>query len=484
VRRWQGNPWAALVTVCLGFFMTLLDLTIVSVAIPKMTAGLHASLDDVLWVLNGYMLVLAVLLITFGRIGDILGPKRLFIAGLAVFTVASAACGLSQTAGELVTARVVQGLGAAILMPQTQSIITLVFPPHRRGAAFGVWGAIAGIASVAGPTLGGLLVTSFSWRWIFFLNLPVGAVTLAMALTVLPGTRSGRRHQLDWAGVMLSSLGLLALTYGLTEGQRYGWGVITGFVSVPVVIGTGVVLLAGFAVQQARRQRKEPLLPFALFRIRDYAAMNAVAMAVAVGMIGFFLPVTIYLQTVLGFSALRTGLTLAPLALASVAVSPAAGRLTDVIGGKYIVLGGQLTFAAGLTWILLIVRQGTSQAAFVPGMIVAGLGVGATYAPMSGTAMRRIGPAFAGSASGVLNTSRQLGLVIGNVTVGVLLQAGLSARLPRLAFGQAFVGAMRPALLIPVGFALAGAVAALFASGRPVPPPLPRRRGAAADVAG
>src|ERR1700722_15400172 len=175
MRKLHGNPWAVLVVVSLGFFMTLLDLTIVNIAIPNMIDRLHASLDDVLWVLNAYALVLAVLVITAGRLGDLLGPRTMFVAGIAVFTGAAAACGFAPGAGWLIAFRAVQGLGAAMLMPQTLALVTMTFPPDRRGAAFGVWGAVAGLATIAGPTLGGLLVTAFDWRWIFFVNLPIGA---------------------------------------------------------------------------------------------------------------------------------------------------------------------------------------------------------------------------------------------------------------------------------------------------------------------
>src|SRR6202042_3556222 len=188
-------------------------------------------------------LVLAVLVITAGRLGDLIGPRIMFAMGIAVFTVASAACGLAPSAGWLIGFRAVQGLGAAMLMPQTLTIITNTFPAERRGAAFGVWGAVAGVATIAGPTLGGLLVTAFDWRWIFFVNLPIGAAVLAVTFFIIPGFQPGRRHRFDVAGVALASLGLLGICYGLVEGQRYDWGTVTSFVSIPLIIAAGVVLL-------------------------------------------------------------------------------------------------------------------------------------------------------------------------------------------------------------------------------------------------
>src|SRR5580700_5012000 len=239
--RSRGNPWVILIVVSLGFFMTLLDLTIVNIAIPNMISRLHASLDDVLWVINAYALVLAVLLITAGRLGDLLGQRRVFFAGIALFTLASAACGLAPSAGWLIGFRAVQGLGAALLMPQTLAILTMVFPAERRGAAFGVWGAVAGVATIAGPTLGGLLVTAYDWRYIFFVNLPIGVIVLALTFVLIPDLRTGRQHSFDIAGVLLASGSLLAICYALVEVQKYNWGTIKGFISIPLLDRKSVV---------------------------------------------------------------------------------------------------------------------------------------------------------------------------------------------------------------------------------------------------
>src|SRR5438876_8462963 len=201
------NPWPALLVICLGFFMIMLDTTIVYVATPSILTSLQTSLDSVLWVFNGYLLAYAVLLITAGRLGDVFGPRNLFAAGLVVFTAASAACGLSQDAGQLIAARVVQGVGGAMLAPQSLTILTAVFPAERRGAALGIWGAVIGLSTVAGPTLGGLVVTYFDWPWIFFLNLPVGAIALVATLAIVPDVRPGRAHRFDVPGTVLASSG-------------------------------------------------------------------------------------------------------------------------------------------------------------------------------------------------------------------------------------------------------------------------------------
>src|ERR1700736_4845947 len=236
------NEWLVLVFLSLGFFMILLDTTIVNIAIPAMISGLNSSLDQILLVNNPYLLAYAGLLIPAGRLGDFFGPRRLFALGLAIFTVASALCGLSQDGNQLIAARILQGVGGAILTPQTLSIITVIFPPERRGAAFGVWGAVAGVAAITGPTLGGFLVTYIDWRWIFFVNVPVGLLALAGALLGGPDLRPGVRHRLDIVGVVLASASLFLVVFGLVEGQRYNWGAIWGPITIPELIVAGVVL--------------------------------------------------------------------------------------------------------------------------------------------------------------------------------------------------------------------------------------------------
>jgi EmrB/QacA subfamily drug resistance transporter len=437
VRKYAANPWLVLLVVSLGFFMTLLDLTIVNIAIPNMITKLHASLDDILWVINAYALVLAVLVITAGRLGDLIGPRTLFFAGVAVFTAASVACGFSPSPGWLIGFRAVQGLGAAMLMPQTLTIITNTFPPERRGAAFGIWGAVAGVATIAGPTLGGLLVTAFDWRYIFFVNLPIGLIVLVLTLFIIPDVRLGRRHRIDVLGVLLATAALLAICYGIVEGQKYDWGTITSFISIPLILGVGVVLLAVFLLYQKATQNREPLIPFAVFRDRNFSVMNWVSGVLAIGMMGIFLPFTIYLQSVLGFTALKAGLALAPASLISIFVAPVAGRMTDRIGGKYILMSGLILFGAGMGWLALIARPDSSWQSFLAPLILAGLGMGCVFAPLITVAMRNIQPQMAGAASGVLNTVRQVGLVIGTAAVGALLQNRLVSSMTSQAAARA-----------------------------------------------
>ncbi len=422
------NPWLVLLVLTTGFFMIMLDTTIVNVAIPAMSTGLNTTFDQILWVLNAYVLVYAVLLITAGRLGDLYGQRSLFAIGLAVFTVASALCGVAQNAGELIAARVLQGVGGALLTPQTLAILTSIFPPERRGAAFGIWGGVAGLATLAGPTLGGAIITYIDWRWIFYINVPVGIAALVATFLVIPDLRPGREHGWDLVGIGLATAGLFAIVFGLIEGQRYNWGQIESYaVTIPEVIAAGVVVIVLFLIWE--RFQKEPLLPLSLFANRNFAVANWISAAVSFGMLSMFLPFTIYLQSARGFSALVAGLTLAPMSLTSMFTAPFAGRFADKVGGKYILLTGIVLFTIGMGSLAWVAGPDSTWINFLVPAIIAGAGIGMTFAPMTTVAMRNIEPRIAGSASAVLNTIRQLGAVIGSAVIGALLQNQLATTL-------------------------------------------------------
>jgi EmrB/QacA subfamily drug resistance transporter len=267
--RVGANPWAVLIVLAFGMFMTFLDLTIVNVAIPTLSHDLGATLDQVLWVLNAFSLFYAVLLITSGRLGDIVGPRNLYVAGMLVFTAASAASGFAQNPAELILARAAQGLGAALLAPQAMPFMTALFPAEKRGGAFAFFGALGGLAVLAGPTLGGFIVTHLGWRWIFYVNVPIGIAVVVLTLIVVPDLRPGRSHRLDLLGVVLATAGLFAIVFGLIEGQRYDWGTVWNGVTIPEILGAGAVLLLLFGLSQRLRQDREPLLPFAVFKDRN-----------------------------------------------------------------------------------------------------------------------------------------------------------------------------------------------------------------------
>ena len=454
------SPWIVLLVVAMGFFMILLDTTIVNVAIPSMITGLQASLDQILWVLNGYILTLSVLLITAGRMGDMFGPKKMFLGGLALFTLASFACGLAQSPDQLILFRVIQGVGAAVLMPQSLSIITSIFPPQQRGAAFGVWAAVAGLAAVAGPTLGGFLVTGFSWRAIFFVNVPIGIAAIVLANLMMPEFTLHRKHRLDLVGVVLATAGLFAGVFALIEGQRYDWGPITSFgsfdiggihasiVSIPTMLLASVVLLAAFVVLEARQE--EPLLPLSLFRDRNFSVANAISAIVAFGLFGLFLPLTIFLQTILGLSALQAGIALVPMSLTSMLISPFIGRLTDRINGKYILFVGLVLFATGMGLVTWVASLHSTGASFTLPLILAGLGMGCTFAPLVTLAMRDVAPTQAGAASGFINTIRQVGGTVGSSVVGAVLQHQLATEMSsRAAAAASQVGRAATAAHLP-----------------------------------
>ncbi|MER5532726.1 MFS transporter [Streptomyces mirabilis] len=421
---WHGNPWAILITLSLGFFMTLLDLTIVNIAIPDMGQDLDASLDEILWVVNAYTLALAVLMITAGRLGDLRGKRNLFLAGVALFTLASLACGLAQNPAQLIAFRAVQGLGAALLMPQTLSIIAEVFPADRRGAAMGIWGVVAGVSGALGPIIGGALITHLDWRWIFFVNLPLGVVVLGLAAAVIPGSRRTVRHRFDALGVLLASGTLFCLAFGLTEGQRYDWNAW-----IWSLFGAAALLFAAFLGHERGQQGDDPLVPFSLFKDRNFTLINFVGVTVSFGVVGMFLPLTIYLQSVLGFSALKSGLVLLPLALGSFVTAGPAGVLADKIGGKFILMTGLLAWTAALVWIVGAADVGSSWTAVAFPLFLAGLGAGCTFAPMATEVMRNVPAKLSGAASGVNNALRQVGSVLAGAVVGAVLQAQLASSL-------------------------------------------------------
>lgn len=420
----RGNPWAVLATLSIGFFMTLLDLTIVNIAIPDIMADLGAAFSQVLWVISAYSLVLAVLLITTGRLGDIKGPRLLFMAGTALFTAASVACGAAQTPNQLIAARAVQGLGAAMMVPQTLAMIIGIFPPQRRGAAMGVWGAVAGVATISGPTLGGLLVSTFGWRSIFFVNVPLGIAVLVLTPLLVPNIKPGRGHRFDVVGVLIATAALFCVVFALNEGERYDWNG-----GIWALLAGGVVLLGVFLLHQRTKQDSEPLVPFALFRDRNYTIMSINAAVVSMAMLGLVLPMNLYLQQVLGMDALHAGLTLAPSPLVAIIVSPFAGRLSDKIGGKRVLLFGLTMYATGMIILVSLAQLDSEWYTFLPGLLVAGLGTGSLLAPMATEAMRGVDPRLAGAASGLNNTVRQLGSVLGLAIVGALIQSRLTGLL-------------------------------------------------------
>jgi EmrB/QacA subfamily drug resistance transporter len=421
------RPWAALVVLCLGTFAILMDGTIVNVALPSMITGLHAPLDQALWIINSYLLVFAALLILASRLGDMLGPRRLFVVGLALFALSSALCGAAQTPGQLIAARVLQGVGAAAIAPQAMVIIRSLFHGRKMGTAFGVFSSMIGLAAVSGPVIGGLLTTYLSWRWVFYVNLPIAAVGIALSYVFVPEIRTHRKHSLDLLGVMLAAAGLTGVCFGVIEGQRYSWGTVGHGISIPEIIGAGLLLLAGFAVWELRQ--REPLIPLGLLRSRNFAIVVALSLGVQFALQSMLLINSINLQSALGFSAIHAGLTGLPTTLAMTSLAPFAGRITDRIGGKRVLAVGLALYAAGIAGVASVASVHATSLTFAPVLLVAGLGMGAIFAPLATMAMHAAPQHQAGAASGVVNTSRQLGGTLGGAVAGAVLASGLASAL-------------------------------------------------------
>jgi len=423
-------PWRVLAVLCIGAFAILMDTTTVNVAVPSLVDGLHAGLDDVLWVYNAYLLLFGALLVLMSRLGDIYGQRRLFVLGLVVFALSSAVCGAAQAPGELIAARAVQGLGAAMLAPQPLVIISATLPPERRGAALGVYNSMIALAAVIGPTLGGVLVSYVGWRWIFYVNLPVTACGTALAVRVLPDLRLGRRHRLDVTGVVLATLGLAALVFGLVEGQRYSWGKVTGApVTVPEVMTAGAVLLAAFCLWQRSRRNREPLLPGTLFADRTVMLLCALPGCAQFALASIMVLGAVNLQSVLGYSAVVSGLTSLPLTVGIATLAPLAGRLSDRTGSKPVLICGFTLCALGILAVIAVLSVHATPFSFIWPYILVGLGTGCLFAPLTTEALRRVPQELTGALAGVLNTSRQFGSAIGSAVVGGVLAAILASEM-------------------------------------------------------
>ena len=474
----QYKPWPALWSLIIGFFMILIDTTIVSVANPSIQRGLKVdSVSDVLWVTSAYLLAYAVPLLVTGRLGDRFGPKNLYLSGLVIFTLASLWCGLSGSLGLLIVARVVQGLGAALMTPQTMAVITRIFPPERRGAAMGLWGAVAGVATLVGPILGGLLVDGFGWEWIFFINVPIGVVGFILAARFVPKLET-HPHKFDILGVVLSAVGLFLVVFGLQEGQTYNWGTITNTpFSVWGLIIAGVVVLALFVVWQAIN-KGEPLLPLALFRDRNFSLANAAITTVGFTITSMSLPLIYFFQLVKGFTPTESALMLVPMAVISGGLAPVVGKLVDKINPKWFAFAGLLLPAAALWWYSALLTPGIAWGWLLLPAAVLGLANAGIWAPISNTATRNLPPRQAGAGAGVYNTTRQIGAVLGSASIAALIAARLTADLPPTPGGgstndfaasqlpaflrDGFTNAMSETLLLPAVIALVGAVVVLF----------------------
>ena len=351
----ERNPWLILIVLCGAIFMLLLDTTIVNVAQQKIKEGLNADLSQIQWILDSYILAFAVLMLSFGRLGDIYGRKKMFVTGMVVFTAASGLCGVSDWianlvgisgATALIVARVLQGIGGALMMPQTLSLITIAFPPQKRGAAMGVWGSVVALGAVLGPLLGGYIVTDYPWEWVFLINIPVGIIAVLATLAIIPESRDPLASgKLDWGGLVFSALAIFALVYALIEGPRFGW-------MSPQTIGLLLVSAAVFTLfVWWERRVADPMVKLELFGIRNFWVANVIGLAVPFGLFGIFFPMTLFLQGALGMSPLEAGLTMMPMSLMLMFVAPLSGRLSDRVGARWILTTGLTLVSVGIVLI-------------------------------------------------------------------------------------------------------------------------------------
>jgi EmrB/QacA subfamily drug resistance transporter len=443
------RKWRALIIVCVAIFMLLLDITVVNVALPSIQRDLHTSLTDLEWVVDAYALMLASCTLTAGSLGDLLGRKRVFISGVGLFTVASLLCGLATSPLFLNLARGLQGVGGAIMFAVSLAILTQEFEGRERGTAFGIWGATVGAAVAIGPLVGGALTEWAGWRWIFFVNLPIGVACVAGAWAYLHESRDEEHGGPDWLGFAFLTGGLFSLVLALLRGESWGWGngKTLGF------IVAAVVLLFGFAA--AELKQKSPMFEFALFRKPSFTGAQIVAFTISSSMFAMFLFLTLYIQGQLHYSPIQAGLRFLPLSLLSFVTAPIAGRLSTRIPVR-------ILFGVGmsLVGIALMLMHGLTPSSgwthLLPGFIIGGIGIGLVNAPLASTAVGVVEPRRAGMASGINNTFRQVGIATGIAGLGAIFQHKIRGTDP-----TAFVSGLNTILLVAAIVAFVGAAAGL-----------------------
>ena len=405
-----------LLTMCFALGMVMLDNTVVNVALPTLNRELGATLSDLQWIVDGYVLALGSLLLTGGILGDRFGRKRMFLTGLVLFTIASLCCGLATTSGQLIGFRALQGIGAALLLPGTLSILTVTFPPHERAKAIGLWAGMSGLALALGPTLGGYMVEHLGWESVFFLNVPIGIVAFAVAWRTVTESRSDEARQLDLPGLALGSGALFSLTYALIEANQRGW-------NDPLILATlfgGAAMVAGFVFWESRSPH--PMMPLSFFRIRAFSAGSVVAFSVSLGMFATFFFLSLYMQSpyLRGYTAFEAGVRFLPMTLMIVVTAPLAGRYASRHGSRAPMTYGLILAGGGLLALSFIT---TGTPFWVMGAIFAimGHGMGSTMAPMTAAVMNAVGPQRAGLGSAMTNTSREVGGVFGIAMLGTIL---------------------------------------------------------------
>jgi EmrB/QacA subfamily drug resistance transporter len=432
-----NRKWWTLGAMCFALFMIMLDNTVVNVALPSIERDLGASLSSLEWTINGYTLAFAVLLATGGRLGDIFGRRLTFLIGVTLFSISSATAGLAPDTTALVASRVVQGIGGALMMPATLSIVTNAFPAAERGRAIGTWAGVSALALAIGPVLGGFLTEDVSWRAIFFINLPVGLGAVLASLFAVRESRDDTvGREVDYLGVATLTGGLTALVLALIEGNSWGWG----SASILGLLAGSVVLLAGFVLVELKV--KTPMVEFRLFASRNFVGSNVVALIVTFAMLAQFFFLALYMQNILGYSPLQAGVRFLPATLMIVAIAPIAGRLTDRIGARIPIAVGLSLVSVAMFWLTTI-DTSTTYVDLLPSFILMGVGMALVMSPMSTAAMNAVADAKAGIASGILSMNRMIGGTLGVAVIGAVFQGAARSRLDGLLTGSGLSAAQR-----------------------------------------
>ncbi len=432
------RKWWTLIAVSVAIFMLLLDITVVNVALPDIQRSLHSSFQDLQWVVDAYSLTLAAFLLTAGSLADLFGRKRIFTAGLVVFTASSVVCGLSSTPLMLNLARGVQGVGGAMMFATSLALIAQAFHGKERGTAFGVFGAVTGAAVAVGPLVGGIITSAIGWEWIFFVNLPIGICAVVLTVMRVSESRDPEAAHVDWLGLITFSGSLFLLVFALVRGNDAGWG----STQIVAMLAASVVLIILFLVVELAQER--PMLDLGLFRRPAFVGANAVAFAISASIFSMFLYLTLYIQNVLGYSPLQAGLRFLPITLLSFFVAPIAGRLSVRVPVRLLLGVGLALIGVGL-FSMTAVNATSSWTALIPGFVLAGAGIGLVNPPLASAAIGVVPPARSGMASGINSTFRQVGIATGIAGLGAIFQHSVTqhttSSLARSGHGQEIAAA-------------------------------------------
>jgi EmrB/QacA subfamily drug resistance transporter len=457
----QHRKWWTLFAVSFGLFMIMLDNTVVNVALPTIQNDLHLKTSELEWIVTGYALTFGAFMLTGGKLADLLGRRRIFVIGLVIFTASSLACGLANGAEVLIAARVVQGLGAALMNPATLSIIVATFPARQRGTAIGIWAGVSALALAIGPLVGGVIAERLSWSWIFFINVPIGVLGIVAAYLLIDETRDTSHEQRpDFPGLATSTIGLFALSYALIEANNYGW------TSTRILIAFGIAIVSLVAFLLVEHYQRLPMLELGLFRNKRFSGANTVMLLVGLAMFGVFFYVSLYIQNVLGYSPIEAGASFLPWTVLIIVLAPLAGKLSDRYGSRPFVTAGMVVLT--LTLILFSrMDENTTFWGLLPAMLLGGLGMSLAMAPTTAAAMQSVSPDKAGVGSAVLNSMRQVGGSLGIAIMGAIVAASVSTGAAR-PNPVDFLDGFHHALIVAAGLTLLGAlVAAATLGGRP-----------------